>query len=53
MRGWEPRRAACSGPGGEAADQRRTKDLSQARDLAVAAARRVRLVADGGGLENR
>jgi hypothetical protein len=53
MRSWKPRQAGLSGPGGEAADQRRTMGSSGADDTGVVAARRVRLVADGGGLENR
>jgi hypothetical protein len=41
------------GPGVEAADQSRTSGPPASHDPSVTAARRVRLVADGGGLENR
>jgi hypothetical protein len=40
-------------PGVEAADQSRTCGLQASHDPGFTAARRVRLVADGGGLENR
>ena len=41
------------GPGVEAADQSRTSKYWASYDPGVIAAWRVRLVADGGGLENR
>jgi hypothetical protein len=41
------------GPGVEAVDQPRTSGHQASHDPGVTAARRVRLVADGGGLENR
>ena len=41
------------GPGVEAADQPRTSGPQASHDPGVTAAGRVRLVADGGGLENR
>jgi hypothetical protein len=52
MRGWRCR-AVRGSPLLETADQQRTSRAMVAEVPGESAARRVRLVADGGGLENR
>jgi hypothetical protein len=53
VRSLDPVPGRFGGPNIEAADQSRTNGQHLSPDPGVTAARRARLVADGGGLENR